>query len=309
MNSKIGILLVLYKSSKYIRQLLTSISLQTYRNIKLYIIDNFPEESSLSLFQNCEVDKKIVDSLGNIGYAAANNILAKIAIEENCRYLFILNPDVELEKNCLSVLLDILESKSETGSASCVVLHGKEFQRTDIIQSFGVSVNYYTGEKKLNHSGELFSKVNLKKTEGSELLFGGAFMIRSEIVNKISLFEERYFMYNDELDLAYRLNALKVDKIVTSQTCVWHHHDFTSKNVQGNIIMYYYMMRNKYLYYSKFGFYSSMVIDLMKQAVMAPLTIRWLLRLGGAKLVLYYFLGIINGLKGEQGKTNLGIHR
>lgn len=309
MNPLVGIILVLYHSREHLKRLVPSLIRQTYKNFRIYVIENSDDLESIKLLTELNIPHGMVESQGNIGYARANNILAKKAINEGCDLLFVLNPDTELLENCISELVDAFNCKENVGLTSCVICYGDNGGRTDRIQSYGLEIQFKAAKKKIRFANKRVSETHLETYDEVKLFFGGAFMIRSSLVNQIGLFEEIYYMYNDELDLAYRVNKANYKCIMTSNTRVWHYHDFSTKNRQKNIIMYYYMMRNKYLYYFKFGFYSSMVIDLVKQAVMSPLTIRWLLKLGGYKLVKYYFLGIFNGIKQERGKTNLGIHK
>ena len=84
---------------------------------------------------------------------------------------------------------------------------------------------------------------------------GGAMMIRSTVLKITGLFEEDYFMYNDEIDMAYRVKKAGYQTLCMRDAIVRHFHDFSKLNKTGNNLMYYYIMRNKFIYFKKFRLY------------------------------------------------------
>ena len=63
-----------------------------------------------------------------------------------------------------------------------------------------------------------------------DYVLGGAMMIRSSVLKIIGLFEEDYFMYNDEIDLAYRIKKAGFKTLCMRDAIVRHFHDFNKKN-------------------------------------------------------------------------------
>lgn len=300
-SNSVAILLVLYKSEKNLSLLLTSLKNQTCKQFNIYAISNDGNNESFSLIQNYFPNSIILSNSENIGFAKANNLLAKKAIEEESKYLFVLNPDMELSENTLSELEVIMESDKNIFACSSVLLFGGKEKET--IQLFGQKINFKTQKKTLLYANQLLRNTKLPEYLQVDFVNGGSLFIRSETIKQIGLFEEDYFMYNDETDLAYRIKQNGGKVMVTSKTKIYHHHDWSHKNIIGYKFMYYYMMRNKYIYYKKYNLYFNLLVDLIFQIILLPIKLKWFHKLSGISITKYYYLGIIKGIIGETGKT------
>ncbi|HCY74463.1 MAG TPA: hypothetical protein DHV28_00950 [Ignavibacteriales bacterium] len=305
MNVKLGIIIVTYNSQNDIIRLLDSILIQDYSDLIIYIVDNNSSDNTLNLIKNYNTQFSIVIIATGVnnGYAAGNNIGIKRAIDDGCEFLFILNPDMQLQKKCIPTLINRILGDEKLAVIGPVVLFGNNHH--DTIQDFGVKANFKTQRKD-----DLFSNKKLTDQIPIEnyvdLLLGGAMMIRSNVIRLTGMFEENYFMYNDELDLAYRINKTGLRTLCLRDARVMHFHDFDKKNIVGNNLMYYYIMRNKYLYFKKYKLYKNLWISLINEVFIFPLKILWALqRMGNIKILKFYYLGLIDGLKGKKGKSNI----
>lgn len=305
MNSKLGIIIVTYNSRNDIIRLLDSILIQEYSNLIVYIVDNNSSDDTLSLIKSYHTKLSIIviDTGVNNGYAAGNNKGIKRAIDDGCEFLFILNPDMQLQKNCITALINRISNDNKLAVIGPVVLFGNE--SSNIIQDFGVKANFRT-QKKINLFGNKKLTDQIPVENYSDLLLGGAMMIRSNVLKHTGLFEEDYFMYNDEIDLAYRINKTGLRNVCLRDARVRHFHNFDKRNTSGNNFMYYYMMRNKYLYFKKYKLYKNLWISLINEVMLSPLKILWALqRMGNIRILKFYYSGLIDGLKGKKGITNI----
>ena len=138
-----------------------------------------------------------------------------------------------------------------------------------------------------------------------DLVNGGSTFIRKEVIERCGLFNEQFFMYNEEIDLSDRVKKAGYTIVVTSETHIWHHHNWTSAKTVSYSRMYYYMMRNRYLYFKNHGYYIQLIIDLFLQFLTFPIKGKWLSRLAGPSLIKYHYLGILRGIAGETGMTTV----
>ncbi len=299
----VGILIVFYNSEKYVNRLLNSIKKQKYKDYKIYAIDTSASLHSITILRKEFPNSIIIPCEVNLGFAKANNLLSHYAINDGCKYLLVLNPDMELTENTLEVLVDILDNEHDVAACSCIILYGYNKIRENIIQLFGQEFNYRTQSKNFLFAGQPLDSANIPEKIYVDFVNGGSLLIRSDIVKQIGLFNESYFMYNDEIDLAYRIKGINKKVVVTSKTKIYHHHDWTKKNKISYYIMYYYMMRNRVLFFKKNKFFLNLIFDLLLQVLTLPVKIKWLTKLADLKLVKYYYLGLLRGLLGETGKT------
>jgi GT2 family glycosyltransferase len=301
---KVGIIIVTYNSQKDIGRLLDSIIIQDYNDLMVYVIDNNSTDKTLDIAHSYQskLSMQIIFSRINQGFARGNNIGIKRAIEDGCEYVFILNPDIQLEERCVDILVNRIKSDKNIGVIGPTVLYGNE--SGNIIQSFGVNVNFRTQKKVAPYGNEKWSK-ELPAEIYVDYVLGGAMMIRSDVLKIVGLFEEDYFMYNDELDMAYRLKKSGFKTLSVRDALAVHFHDFSKKNKNGYNLMYYYVLRNRYLYFKKFRMYFNLVSSLIVELFNIPLKIIWSIRrMDNIKLLKFYYSGLLDGLSGKKGIAN-----
>jgi GT2 family glycosyltransferase len=304
LNKKVAILLVLFNEEKHIERLAKSIIEQSHNEISVYAFDNNSSDSSVSLLLEYLPGAKVIRSDENLGFAKGNNIIASEAINNNEELLFVLNTDMELERNCIKNFVDIFTEKGDIIGAGPIVFIGNEGGRTKNIQCYADISNFTNGKTKTLYKGNL----NLEKLPDIihvNSLHGGAFMIRSSVVSEIGLFNEDNFMYNDEIDLAYRLRKVNGKLMVTKNAESWHFHDWDNKNRSVNYLQYYYINRNKFLFFYRYNKYLSLIREILIEFLLFPLKIRWAKKTSGLRLLKYYYLGYWHGLLNKKGKTNI----
>lgn len=303
-SAKVGILIVCYNDVKHLSRLSKALHQQTYQHFSLYLLDNAVKQVHSPLFKQYFFDYVEVCTSENTGFARGNNLLAQKALSEGCDYLWVLNPDMEPKPDALSSLVAFMESKPEYAAAGPLVLYGAS-KETPLIQLFGGTVDFKTQKKTFHLSNKLLSDTQPEKTKEVNLLNGGSIFLRSSCFPEAAIFEERYFMYNDEIDLMKRLKDTDYKAAVISDSIVWHHHDWRKKNKKGYATMYYYMIRNKLLYLSKFYGVQYTILEFFKQVILFPIVLRFCIRTSGIQLTYYYYLGLWHGLLNKTGKAKI----
>jgi len=301
---KIGIVTVTYNSQKDIGRLLDSIKIQDYKNLSVYVVDNNSTDRTLEIVSeyNLVLPIRLIPSLVNNGFARGNNIGIQIAMDESCELVFILNPDMQLEKNCIDILVKRIISDEKIGVIGPVVLFSDKPGR--VIQSYGIKANFRTQKKAAPFSNSRWS-TEIPSEIYVDYLIGGAMMIKSKVLSLTGFFEEDYFMYNDELDLAYRVRKSGYKTVCVRDAMATHYHDFSNKNRSGHNLMYYYIVRNRYLYFKKYKMYLNLIGSLVLEFFNIPLKIIWSIRrMRNFYLLKYYYAGLLDGLLGKKGYSN-----
>jgi GT2 family glycosyltransferase len=149
----------------------------------------------------------------NVGFGAAHNIGMKQVLEE-AKYHVILNPDVTFEAGSLEKLYDYMERNPDIGLLLPSV---SDFQGEPkflckrlpapldlVIRRFGSKFLQGIFEKRLTHY-EMRDKDYSRPFEAPYL--SGCFMFfRVEALKKVGLFDERFFMYMEDVDLSRRVH-------------------------------------------------------------------------------------------------------
>jgi len=299
---QVGVCIIFYDDLVHIPRLAQALKRQTFQDFDVFFCDNREGEPHVNPFSEACPHAVYVPSQGNRGFAGGNNLLAKKAGELGCEYVWVLNPDMEPEADCLLHLMYVIQTNASLLATGPVVCTGNSHS-APLIQVAGEQVDFFTQNKKNTYAGIPAGTLPAKEVMYTDSINGGSLLMPLSALKECGYFEEAYFMYNDETDLMYRIR-LKEGKVGVSRNAIcFHHHDWSKKNQKGYFIMYYYMMRNKVLYWKKFGMYTYLLGGLAKQFLLAPVVMAFCVRTAGRRLIYYYYLGWLHGIYGRKGKT------
>ena len=175
---------------------------------KVWIIDHSPTDE---LEQVCRVDDRIEYlRQKNRGYGAGNNVALRRSLEQGFEYHLVLNPDVYWEEDVIETLLGYLDNTPDAAMVMPRVLYPDG--------------RFQLQAKPLPTPADfILSRVGLKRSWKNRLIseqqkytqpmvfpfLSGCFMLlRNNAVRIAGIFDERYFMYCEDLDLTRRLNTL-----------------------------------------------------------------------------------------------------
>jgi GT2 family glycosyltransferase len=257
MNKSLNISIVLYHNkTEQIRKSIESV-LDSDLNITLYLVDNSATDSLRELER---IDKRIVYIFNNsnLGFGKAHNIALKRSIEENIPYHLVLNPDVYFEEEVLEELYNFMENNPDVGLVMPKVLYPNGTLQY-LCKLLPTPLDLF-GRRFLN-SGP-FKKIVEKGNEIYELRFteydkimevpylSGCFMfIRTEVLKKVGLFDERFFMYLEDTDLSRRIH--RVSKTVYyPEVSIYHEY---GKGSYKNPKLLKYHLDSAIKYFNKYG--------------------------------------------------------
>ena len=170
----------------------------------------------------------------NLGFAGGNNVAIKQAAG---RYILLLNPDTEVEKNPFEVMLDFMQHRPDVGMATCkVVLGNGEIDKASR-RSFPtpwVAFTRLSGLSSLFPKSRIFNRYNMGYlSEDDEYEIDscvGAFQLtRREVIDKIGLLDESYFMYGEDIEWCYRAKQAGWKVYYYPKVKIFHHKGYSSK--------------------------------------------------------------------------------
>lgn len=199
MPIRVSIISVSYNNENSIESFISSVLKNISRNDELIIVDNNSSDltvEKISKFKNVT----LVLSDKNLGFSGGNNLGAKKA---NGQYLFFLNPDTEIEKPILDELIFFYEEK-EAG-----IIGPKLVEPSGMIQAsvrklptlLGAFQEYILGIK--NSYIQYIPETDQPIEVGA--VYGAAMLISSKLFEKIKGFDERYFLYYEDIDLCRKV--------------------------------------------------------------------------------------------------------
>jgi GT2 family glycosyltransferase len=204
-NFDISVIIPNYRSECYLEQNISSVieKIESLLSTEIIVVNN-DEKEHLKNIKNFSKNVFIVDHGKNIGFGAAINLGAKMA---RGKYLFFLNPDCEIIAGNINQIIDEFNSDKNIGILGCQLV-GEDSQ----IQKWSAGTEVTILNLLKNNLG-ISSSRKIWKNENSIIanwVAGTAMFIRKELFDELGGFDEKFFMYFEDVDLCKRVE--KADK-------------------------------------------------------------------------------------------------
>lgn len=167
-------------------------------------------KSEAQEFIKCFPDAKILLNEKNGGYSYGVNRALR---EVDTKYAAVLNPDVEIIAPFSDKAIKLFEAYDKVGAFTPIVLDGEGNDRT-VARRFWTPKFAFARlfQRKFKnsimdrlHGRYLRSDWKHDKLQGIDFCSGGAIFLRTEAILGVGGFDERFFMYMEDVDLCHRL--------------------------------------------------------------------------------------------------------
>lgn len=212
-----------------------------YPNFEILVCDMASEKDPTEQINAGNYPKtKLLLSKKNLGFAGGNNWGMQHAKGD---YLFIVNNDTEMPPGLLNKLVEPFLHDKNIG-VTCPKI--KYFYSPDIIQYAGFNpMNPYTGRttaigEKEEDKGQYDSS---RETSGAH---GCAMMVSRQVIDKVGMFPEKFFLYYEEWDWSARIVKAGYKIWYTANAEIFHKESVSVG--KSNPMKVYYHTRNRILY-------------------------------------------------------------
>ncbi len=235
---KVYVHILTWNDRQYLSDLFDSFEKQEFDDFTIRILDNGSTDGTLEFIQQYYPQVLVGRNVKNLGFASGHNQIVKFTldhIEDENSYILIMNSDMILHSSLIKKLIQALDDNPEISIVQPKVYRAfgenqvdeilKETILSDIIDTTGLRVN--RGWRMTDRgAGEMDLGQYDKKTD----IFGASgaiFMIRLEALkdaleNK-ELFDETFFAYREDCDLAWRLRKLDYKTLFIPGAKVHHY--------------------------------------------------------------------------------------
>ena len=203
---KVSVIIVHYQVKDLLRNCILSI--QKYFqgfDYEIIVVDNNSPNPEWKVLID-EFDKvNFIELKENLGFSKANNIGVKSAKGE---YVYILNPDTEIEGNYFKEILDFADSQDKFGALGLRMHDANGNFLPESKRSVPALVNSF--EKlftKLNNDSKTYYRNDIAETDIAEVevMTGANLLMKKSVYEEVGGFDERYFMYGEDIDLCYTI--------------------------------------------------------------------------------------------------------
>jgi len=194
---------------------LESLRAQSWRDFELLVVDNASSDDSARVVRDRFPEARFLQLLSNRGFSAAVNV----GIARSSRPLVaLLNQDVEVHSNWLQALAQAAENHRETGAfASRMMLYGQRdhfHSAGDLYGRDGIPVNRGVWQEDKGQYAEVAQVF---------AACGGAAAYRRSMLNDVGGFDESFFMYLEDVDLAWRHQLAGWGAVYVPEAVAYHH--------------------------------------------------------------------------------------
>lgn len=210
----LNVSIVLYKPHAEQVQYVIRQLLRSERVNKLYLIDNSDKpvtaDSEARPIMDTRVEYRFMGT--NLGYGKGHNVALRESIAENIPFHLVMNSDILFEPDILDTMLTYMGTHEDVAMMMPKVLYPSgEVQRLCKLlptpwDVFGRRFLLAAWVRKRNARYELHAS-GYDKMMNVPYLSGCFMLLRTTAAQQVGLFDERFFMYPEDIDLTRRLHA------------------------------------------------------------------------------------------------------
>ena len=249
--NQVSVIIVNYNTKELTKNTIQSVINKTQGiDYDIIVVDNNSQDGSVEELKNTFQNKiTIIESKQNLGFGRANNLAIK---QVKGKYVFLLNSDTELINNSIKIFYEYMEQNEQVGLC-CGNLYNKKnipqescdmhlYKNTVFSyffwRLFGICKHIFYMKKVMD-----FNYSN--KVQNVAWCLGADMFIRKNILEKIGLFDEKIFMYYEDMDLCFRIRTKNYLIKSLPQAKIIHLGSKSSngiKNIETEAVSYWYVM-------------------------------------------------------------------
>jgi GT2 family glycosyltransferase len=196
------------------RRAVTSLLAQSSPPIEVLVLDNHPKQLTAIAMASCVQDARVrlIHRGHNLGYTAACNRAAAVAAGD---WSFFLNPDACADVDCLATLLRGADARVGVLGAQVLLPNGRTNAGDNPLHIVGIAWAGRFGEAREHGPPRAVASVS-----------GAALLARTETFRDLGGLCERFFLYEDDVDLCWRMRLAGWEVRFCPEAVVWHDYRF-----------------------------------------------------------------------------------
>jgi GT2 family glycosyltransferase len=209
------------------------------------VVDNASTDGSEAYFTGKFPDVQFIWNTRNIGFAKANNLALTKATGD---FILFLNPDTLLPEDCFKKCLAFLDSNKSNGALGIRMVDGAGNFLKESKRGFPKPMTAFyklSGLASLFPRSAVFAKYYLgnlseKENHEADVLAGAFMMVPRKILEQAGGFDERFFMYGEDVDLSYRIQQAGYKNYYFAESSILHFKgESSNKDSLKQLIVFY----------------------------------------------------------------------
>jgi GT2 family glycosyltransferase len=262
--TKVAIITVHYNGEEDTKNCLRSLKNidTTNLDVSITVLDNGSKQMLEVPTTQMPPNTTILRSDSNLGFTSGNNLaIRNICEHQTPDYILLLNNDTVVDPQFLRQLVECAEKNENVGIVTPLIYFapGHEFHKGSYAENQKGKVIWYGGGsidwKNLDafHRGVDEVDRNQFATEQEvDFATGCCALIPRKILDKVGMFDERYFLYLEDVDLSIRIHEAGYRLLICPESHIWHVNAGSSGGA-GSSVSQYYQSRNRLFFFLKYG--------------------------------------------------------
>ncbi|MBL9167538.1 MAG: glycosyltransferase family 2 protein [Verrucomicrobiales bacterium] len=225
--SRVAVVIPYYHGKDFIQSCLRSILANGIRASRIYIVENSVRRGELASLAVEFPEVHVLEAPPRLGFGKACNLGARTAISDGAVMVAILNQDLVVGDQCLTRLVRSLYADPRL-AITAPLNFSHDFREME-----GFYVKHYLSECPSLVKDAI--EGNLRTTYAVPKVMGSSFVVRADVVERLGLFDEIYFMYCEDDDLCRRYIAAGLGLALVSDAAVGHAHSHTNQDRDESI--------------------------------------------------------------------------
>ncbi len=218
--------------------------------VETFVVDNASRDGTADMIRAEFPEVHLIANAENRGFTGGNN---QGLAQAGGRYLFLLNPDAELMPGATCALRDYMEASPRVGIAGPQLIYpdGSIQSSRRRFPTFTTGLLESTRLQQWFPRNRWLARYYMQDTPDDatqpvDWLVGAALFARREVYEQIGGFDERFFMYSEELDWCRRAKSTGWQVVYFPRARVMHHEARSSEQVRADRDIYFHSSKVRY---------------------------------------------------------------
>jgi GT2 family glycosyltransferase len=245
---KMRVIIVNWNAGSQLRECVDSI-IQYGQSLvgQIVVVDNGSTDGSASVVADLP-QVTLVQAGANLGFGKACNLGAAHADSD---FVLFLNPDARLFPDSLTRIVDFMRRPENAQVGICgVQLVDEDGHVARSCTRFPTTIGFVAHAVGLDRIiptlGHFMGEWDHATTRQVDHVIGAFFLVRQSVFNALDGFDERYFVYLEDLDFSYRARQLGWSSVYLAEAQAFHAGGGTSRQVKARRLFY--SLRSRILY-------------------------------------------------------------
>ena len=254
--SKIGIVILHWNNytdtSNCLKSVLGLVSCE-YK-LEVVVVDNGSTDNSLNKLKTEFKSIVYLKNNANLGFAGGNNVGIKYFNKKDPDFIFILNNDTIVDRQLIKELLKThIRTNAAIISPKIYFTKGFEFHKKRYKKKEQGKVLWYGGGA-INWNTVMGYHIGVDEVDNGQFdterdldyATGAALFISKKALDNLTGFDERYYLYYEDIDLSVRAKQMNYKIVFSPMAYLWHNNAGSSSS--GSMLQDYYITRNRLLF-------------------------------------------------------------